>query len=253
MEPAAYLEMARLQDEHWWFVGRRHILRRTIASLHLPPAARILEVGAGTGGNLRMLGAFGQVHAMEMDSFALQYAARLAPDADLREGSLPDVIPFPAASFDLICLFDVLEHVERDVEALRALRRLAGERGQLLLTVPAGQWLWSRHDERLHHHRRYSASTLSAAAREAGWFVNRLTHFNTLLFGLAVVGRYIDRLRRAETATMGSEAPAPIVNALLTRVFAAEAGLLFAANLPFGLSLMALLSPHGQHAEADAR
>jgi SAM-dependent methyltransferase len=241
MEPAAYAEMAQQQDSHWWFVGRRRILRSVIARLGLPPQARILEVGAGTGGNLAMLAEFGQVQAVEMDDFARSLASRRAPGVEVRGGCLPDRIPFAPSSFDLVCLFDVLEHVEPDVESLAALRALLAPGGCALITVPAYRWMWSRHDERLHHVRRYTKDELATKATAAGWKLRRITHFNALLLPLAVVARLADRLREGGATPSGTGTPVAPVNAALMRVFAAESRWLARADLPLGLSLLAVL------------
>lgn len=240
MEPGAYEEMSALQDRHWWFVARRRILAETIARLPLPAAPRILEIGAGTGGNLPMLGAFGHVQAVEMDAYARTFASGRVPAVKIQPGSLPDNIPCEAGSFDLVCLFDVLEHVERDQASLAALRQLVVPGGFAIVTVPAYRWLWSRHDERLHHVRRYSAGELRVKALAAGWTVSRLTHFNTLLFPLAVVARIIDRMRTS-AAPAGTGLPVAAVNAALLSVFESERALLARTDLPFGVSILAVL------------
>ena len=68
MDAAAYQALRDLQDEHWWFVGRRRIIRELIAA-HVPlgPDAAILEAGCGYGGNLPLLREFGRVSAFEYD------------------------------------------------------------------------------------------------------------------------------------------------------------------------------------------
>jgi hypothetical protein len=115
--------------------------------------------------------------------------------------------------------------------------------GCLLLTVPAYSWLWSVHDERLHHVRRYTAGELKRKARETGWTVRRITYFNTLLFPLAVVARVTDKIIPSQEP-VGTGMPSPIVNSVLYRVFSMEKVLLRAFNFPFGVSLMVQLSPH---------
>ncbi len=240
MEPEAYVEMAEVEDRHWWFRGRREILRSVIAGLPLPGSPRILEIGAGTGGNLTMLSQFGSVKALETDDYARSIARQRTNDrVDIRQGHLPDGIPFND-EFDLVCLFDVLEHVERDLDSLKAIRRIISYNGCLLLTVPAYSWLWSAHDERLHHVRRYTAAGLTEKTRLAGWTVRRITYFNTLLFPLAVVARVTDKIFPGRQPS-GTGIPAPVVNSALYRVFSIEKALLRAFDFPFGVSLMAQL------------
>jgi len=71
----------------------------------------------------------------------------------------PTISPFSNKKFDLVCLFDVLEHVEEDLQTLSNVRALLGDGGRVLITVPAYQWLWSAHDEFLHQKAVYRADT----------------------------------------------------------------------------------------------
>lgn len=240
MNPEAYEVMARTEDEHWWFAGRRRILASIIEALNPGPGARILEVGAGTGGNLAMLDRFGEVHAVELDDYARARAAEKT-GVPVRKGFLPDGLPFDTPSFDLVCLFDVLEHIEDDVAALRALRQLLKPGGSILLTVPAHAWLWSQHDVKLHHFRRYTKKTLRQCCDEAGCRIARMSYFNLWLFPLAVAARFADRLLPGERS-LGEEPPARPLNAAFLTLFGSEAALLRRGNLPLGVSLLAILT-----------
>jgi SAM-dependent methyltransferase len=241
MEPAAYIEMADTQSRHWWFTARRKILVATIARLNLPRDAAILEIGCGPGGNLDMLATFGKVSALEMDADARAMAhANTRHAYDIRAGSCPGDIPFPDGQFDLICILDVLEHIDDDHGTLVALRNLLRPEGRILVTVPASPWLWGAHDEFLHHKRRYSSRTLRGEIARAGLHAGKLSHFNTLLFPLAAASRLKDRWLHKRQAS-GTSIPATPVNWLFGRIFASERGLLQRVNLPFGVSLLAIL------------
>lgn len=240
MDPRAYLEIAQAENRHWWFLARRKIIEGIIRDLNLPPNAGILELGAGTGGNLNMLAQFGNVCAAEMDDFAREAAVQQTDGRFLIEyGRCPDAIPFRDARFDLICMFDVLEHVSEDVETLAELRTRLAPGGRLLLTVPAYQWMWSSHDEFLHHMRRYTNTELTAKLQKTGFRITKSTYFNSFLFPLAVIVRLKDRITKKH-ATNVNELPSPMVNDALRRVFEAEAQLVRSTRFPFGLSLLAI-------------
>ena len=241
MNPEAYLEMANTESVHWWFAARRDILDHVIGKFGLPATARILEAGSGTGGNLMMLSAHGSVSAIEMDEAACRIAREKTGDrVDLRRGHFPDDIPFKGETFDLIGMFDVLEHVEQDVETLAALRGLLAPGGRMLVTVPAYQWMWSAHDVFLHHKRRYTATSLRKTLADAGLRVERVSYFNMWLLPLAALARLKDRLRPSGHAS-GTAIPAPFVNRALFSIFRSERSLLDRFNLPAGLSLLAVV------------
>ncbi|MCC2096857.1 MAG: class I SAM-dependent methyltransferase [Hyphomicrobiales bacterium] len=246
MTPAAYLEMAETEDQHWWFVSRRAIVTSILDSLKLPQAASILEVGSGTSGNLDMLSRYGRVTAMEMDETARRISVEKTQGRfDIRAGVCPDALPFAQERFDLICMFDVLEHIGPAEETLASLRGLLAPGGRLLVTVPAYQWMWSAHDEFLHHKRRYTAGMLRNQAAAAGLTAERVTYFNTLLFPLAASMRMLDKALGRTTAS-GNDVPVPLVNRLFRTVFASERHLLKAINLPFGVSLMGVFDADGR-------
>jgi SAM-dependent methyltransferase len=255
MSPNAYTEMAQIQDQHWWFVARRKILRREIVHLNLPNDAAILEVGSGTGANLSLLSEFGRVMALEMSAKAIALARDRADfDASriaTRQGRCPEDLNSLSEQFDLICLFDVLEHIEDDDLSLSRLKTLLKPGGTLMLTVPAYSWMWGPHDVHLHHKRRYSKARLLADCARAGLSIQRASYFNTLLFPLAVVARLFERIMGKQSSS-ASRIPQRVVNTFLTSVFSFERLLLHRMTLPFGLSLLAMaqasplnpLAPH---------
>ena len=240
MSPEIYDELARLENEHWWFLARRTILRNVLRTLPLPFAPHILEIGCGTGGNIAMLREFGSVTAVEMNDAARSHASK-HHQCSVLDGYLPGHVPELPPS-DLVCLFDVLEHVPDDLDALQSLLKHVKPGGHLVLTVPAYQWLWSAHDIAHHHQRRYRASTLRKLAEKAGWNVQRTGYFNTWLLPLVAAHRIWQRLTSGNTPSSDVRLPAPWINRLLQRVFASEATWLRRHTFPCGVSIMAVLT-----------
>jgi SAM-dependent methyltransferase len=239
MERAVFERMAELDQDHWWFVARRRILANVIRRVVRPPqGARVLEVGCGTGHNLRMLGAFGSVDACELDAVARGLASdRLG--RPVLEARLPDLSMFAAESYDLIALLDVLEHVPDDLDSLKAIRGLLKPCGALVVTVPANPWMWTAHDSAHHHFRRYTKHHLGQLFRAAGYRVQLHSFFNTLLFPAIAGARLIGKLRGRDSADDALSSPP--VNAALEKVFGLEAALIGRVPLPFGVSLVAVL------------
>ena len=114
--------------------------------------------------------------------------------------ALPDLSIFPADSYDMIALLDVLEHVPDDKGSLAAIFTRLKPGGALLLTVPANPWMWSAHDVAHHHHRRYRKGEIAALAKEAGFEIDLLSPFNTMLFPLIAGVRLLNKVRGHDSA-----------------------------------------------------
>jgi SAM-dependent methyltransferase len=237
MDRDAFALLANAERDHWWFRGRRFFIERTIRTLGLTQPARILDAGCGSGGNLALLGRFGTVYGFEYDPEAREAAASRGI-ATIAAGALPQDVPFADDRFDLIGMFDVLEHLPQPVESLRALSARLAPEGALLVTVPALPQLWGPHDDVHNHVRRYTDTTLRAHVQAAGLRVEYLTYMNALLLPLAVVQRLKERLfgYRVDALT-----PSPIVNRLLYAVWLLERAWIPQRRLPVGLSLLAVI------------
>jgi SAM-dependent methyltransferase len=229
-----------VEDQHWWYRGRRTVLDGVIAGLGLPAGARILDAGCGSGRNMIELARHGPVTGIELSEPSVALA-RAREVGQVISGSVLE-LPFAADSFDLAVSLDVIEHLEDDLRALRELRRTVAPGGALLLTVPAYQWLWSGHDVINHHHRRYTRRTLRDVAERAGWQQVRTTYFNSLLLPVAIMLRALDRLNTKTTeSSLDLWVPPQPLNWLLERPLAIEAALIQrGGRIPAGLSLLAV-------------
>jgi SAM-dependent methyltransferase len=239
MDREIYIRMAQVEDDHWWFAARRIVINSLLNQFGLPPHAAILEAGCGTGGNLRMLAELGSVCAMELDEQACQFAQSRGI-GEVASGQLPDRIPFGSQSFDLVLMIDVLEHLDDDGAALRALRERVRPGGLLMLTVPAFQLLWSPHDVAHHHRRRYRANQLREVVSRAGYDVLYLSYYNFLLFAPILAARLAQRVTGRHIEDHGLALPSRPLNWALRKTFSAERFVLGRASLPLGVSLILL-------------
>lgn len=238
MDAGIYSTYFDLEENHWWFRGRRRIIEAVLKTIFPRRVAYACDIGCGAGENLPLLAEVAHdVCGLEMSHAAAARARRNYPAFSITEGIFPDVIP--AGTFDLVTLFDVLEHIEDDGAALASIRERLAPGGLLMLTVPAHPFLWSAHDDIVHHKRRYTKHTLNAALRAAGFAPIRVTYFNALLFIPTVLFRLLKRgLSRTPSSDLFAF-PKP-VNAALTAVFGAERFVLRYADIPFGVSLLAV-------------
>ena len=232
--------MKRMEEEYWWHVGRRYLIRRTLEQ-HLGSRGSmdVLDVGCGSGRNLKLLEQFGRVTGVEPEGPGL--------DACRQEGldnvvpGLADAIPFADDSFDLVTSLDVLEHLDDDDAGLKEIRRVLRPSGYVLITVPAYRFLWSVHDEALGHRRRYVASEIHNLLNNNGFVVVRRTY--AISFALpAILGFRIAQglfpplhERGASYVEVGAGP-----NWLLTQALKLESRILGRMDLPVGASILAL-------------
>jgi SAM-dependent methyltransferase len=240
MERSAYVEMAAIDEGHWWYRARRRIVGEMIVR-YIKPTKRftIAEIGCGTGSNLPVLEKFGHLVAVEPDAQARIFAAKRSR-ATIVQGKLPHDLPLIDSSLDLAVMLDVLEHVDDDVAALKAVATKLKPGGRFLLTVPALPALWSPHDEEHHHKRRYTAATLRDVMDRAGLKIEVMSYFNTLLFPLIAGVRWMKNLTGSKSVDTGM--PAAWLNKVLEGIFAFERKLIGKMPLPFGVSLVVIVT-----------
>lgn len=238
MEEQIYHDMIEMQEQHWWFRARREILFKILKEYIKNRNCSILEIGCGAGGNLPVLKNFGQVFAMEMDTFSIQYASRKY-NLPVKLGWLPEKIPFDK-KFDFICMLDVLEHIEDDVSALESVIKMLAPGGMVFLTVPAHKWLFGSHDIMHNHFRRYSLAELRCKLNGCKIKTVRIFHFNFFLFPLLILSRILDNTLACKTP-IGYSVPNSILNTIFYSIFRLEKCLVNKLNLPFGGSLFAII------------
>jgi SAM-dependent methyltransferase len=230
--------MLALDERHWWYRGRRRMLAALIEGIAVPPGARVLDAGCGSGRTLDELARYGSAHGIELNPLGLAVARRRGHHV---EQAPVETIPFEDASFDLVTCLDVIEHTDDDAAALRELRRVTRPGGSAVVSVPAHPRLWSRHDEVNGHRRRYTRRTLRAAAHAGGWTVERMTGFNVVYLVPAALVR-IARRDRAQRGDSELELTPPASDPLLELPLRLEAALVRrGVDLPPGLSLLAVL------------
>jgi SAM-dependent methyltransferase len=204
---------AALEQRHWWYAGRRSVVRRELSDV---PPGRALDVGCGPGGNSEVLRRAGW-HVVALDHSP--EAAEMA-----RRRGLPTVrsdacaLPFRDGSFDLVLSTDAWEHIEADDVVAAEAHRVLRPGGQLFLMVPAGMDLWSGHDLALGHVRRYEREQLVSLVEGSGFRVDEVQGWNVLL-------RPVARARRRRRVTSQSEMEPvnPVVNVALRTVVGLEA------------------------------
>jgi ubiquinone/menaquinone biosynthesis C-methylase UbiE len=199
MERAEYHRMAMLEATMWWYRALHAALLDRLQQLGLPPGARLLDAGCGTGGLLARLSAARpdlNLHGLEYDAEAAELARAKLPaglagwaDTAVQVGSV-NALPYPDASFDVVVSADVLCHAGVDEPAaLAEFLRCLKPGGSLLLNLPAYQWMASAHDAHVHNLRRYTAGQARAKVAAAGFTAVSGGYWNSLLFPLMLLHR----------------------------------------------------------------
>jgi SAM-dependent methyltransferase len=236
MEDWTYQEHYEMEDRHWWFRSRRHVIWALVERAEPPPSPRILDAGCGTGRNVVEFSALGDVEGVDLSPTAVEFCQRRGL-AGVRESAIED-LPFEDGRFDLILATDVIEHLPDDGAALAELRRVASPGGRLIITVPAYNWLWSQHDRSWHHFRRYTRPMLRKRVLAQGWEPTMSTYFFSSMLAPVALVRTVQRLHRNGNRKSDFRlSPAPL-NRWLELPVRGEARLIQrGVSLPAGVSL----------------
>jgi ubiquinone/menaquinone biosynthesis C-methylase UbiE len=238
MELEEYKKMDALETNHWWFVAKRKFLR-IVCDIYYPPADRknlhVLDVGCGTGAIMKEMTTqgFGVVVGIDMSEEALKYCKEKQLQA---VQGFADKIPYPDNTFDLVIASDVLEHLQDDARAVQEIYRILKPGGRLIATVPAHQFLWSYHDEALHHVRRYTKNSFAALFKnhfEHSW----VSWIHMVILIPACLKRLVMRTKNKKESDVQSNNA--MLNACMSVIYFFELTFFRVIRwLPFGLSLL---------------
>jgi ubiquinone/menaquinone biosynthesis C-methylase UbiE len=240
MYESEYIRNYETEMTHWWFLGIRQIYERQLAKIvRGMERLEILDLGCGTGGNYELLAKLGEATNLDNSYKALTFCRERGLQ-NLVHGSCTE-LPFKRATFDLVTMLGLLEHVEEDSQAAEEAYRVCREEGHLLLLTSAYQFLWSSHDVANEHKRRYSARELFLKIEAAGFEVTWLTYVNFFLFPFILLFRLVERgvsmVYKREVKRDLSTPPGPI-NTFLTWLLGLESRFVTRWRLPFGVSLI---------------
>jgi SAM-dependent methyltransferase len=248
MQHDYYKEYYDLERQHWWFVAREKIISSYIQKLITDKQLdstdlKILNVGCGPGRSSQYLSQFGHVVSIEYDKYCCEFASEKT-GLEIINGSITE-LPFDDQSFDLVCAFDVIEHVEDDQLAVSEMKRVSKNNGVLFITVPTFMSLWSHHDVINHHFRRYKRPQIEQLFNTVNDGNKIFTsYFNFFLFPPIYLVRKLSNLLQSGKNRSGSgsdfEAFKPgFMNNVLFNIMHFERHFINnKIQLPFGVSLL---------------
>jgi ubiquinone/menaquinone biosynthesis C-methylase UbiE len=238
MNAEEYANMERMEGAHWYYSGKREIVRGWLRRLGPPrPQDLLLDCGAGTGRFAKEMETDCRVMVLDDHEEALRLL-RTRFRADQIISLAGDRVPLPDGSLDFVTALDVLEHTPDDEAVVAGFQRLLKPGGVALVTVPASMALWSDWDVVLHHYRRYSRPQLRALFPAEQWEILHVNYTNVVVYPAVWAVRKWRKVFPGKAGTVRSEdqQPAPGLNRLLRWLFVRPA--FWRVPLPFGVSLL---------------
>lgn len=239
MQQHTYEIMNRVEDKHWWFVGRRAILesfleqiRSALSTQH--SALKILDVGCGTGANLEMLANFGESEGVDVSDDALEFCK--AKGLKVHKG-LAEELPFADESFDVVTALDVVEHLDDDIGGLKEMNRVMKKSGRALIFVPAFMWLWGVQDDISNHRIRYTKKQIVERLERSGFEIERATYANWTFFAPILAGRTLMKITGIKPESENN-VNVSALNGIFGKIFSAEKLWLKNFDFPFGVSIV---------------
>jgi len=244
MESEEYNISYKLEESYWWFIGKQFLVRDNFQRLAISSFNndKILDIGCGTGIIMKISENFGTSFGMELSSEAIQFLIR----RDLKLIARSDAnqsIPFKNETFSAITCLDVLEHLDNDLTLLKEAIRVCRLGGNIIVTVPAFDILWSAHDEALHHKRRYTLKQVLKKVSPMNCKVIKASYYNTCLaFPIFIFRKVKQFLSKKKYVQSDFFLPLPEwLNKVLILLYTTELKLLKFFSFPFGVSILLIL------------
>jgi len=243
MRTELFLEMKNLEKDHWWFRARREIISdfliRYIGKKN--KVAQALDIGCGTGFNMKVLLNYAEVvDGLDESEWVIDFNKKDNPNFKIFKSKFPDFNQ--ESQYQLITLFDVLEHIENDIMAIKQIEKMLKPGGKVLFTVPSFTFLWSKHDILFGHYRRYCKKELKKIImNNTNLEIMKISHFNTFLFPIVVFFRIIKKIFKLKGDNSDFFYLPNWLNNLLAKIFGAEKSFLRFINFPFGVSIICVL------------
>lgn len=244
MQQLKYEQIYEHEYRHWWYRNRRMLIADILHHYHVPQGVHIADVGCGTGLLIKDLSVLGYKNIVGFDNSPI--AVEFCKKRDISGIFLSGVerISATSASFDVVLLLDVLEHVRDEDLAISEIRRILKPDGILIVTVPAFKFLWGINDILSQHHRRYTLTALRKLFLRNDEFVAlHATYFNAFLFLPTVLFRlaaHIFPISEKDEVNLRMNKNS-LMNAFFYTIFACERKLLRFISFPFGTSCLLIL------------
>ncbi len=242
MDTKEYETSFKVEEKYWWFVGQNQLVEKFLQQFYAENNEKkysFLDVGCGTGITLSTLSKHGKAHGIDIADQAVHFCRKRG--FTIKKSDVMD-IQFPGQTFDAVTSLGVFYHkgVIDDLKGLEEIYRVLKPGGRIFFLDCAMPCLYGKHDIAFHGVRRYTKKELREKLEKAGFIVERITYYNTLLFPLVYLKRKLEKLSSAPPKSEVSEEINPLINKILTKVYCTELSLLKYMNFPVGVNILAV-------------
>jgi len=233
-----------MEQRHFWHVGRREIICVLLKQIYHEDVSDVamIEIGCGNGSVLQFLANKGMnIEGADLFLEALQFCRKRTGVPLYQLNALNT--PFADEQYDVVGLFDVIEHIDDDEAVLREMYRICKPGGRIILTVPANKRLWSYFDVMSHHKRRYGKKELYQKLQCAGFVIEKISFYVFFLLPVLFFYRLLSLRRPPGEMDLSSRAEVqtiPLINEIFLSALRLERLLIKRLNLPLGTSLVAI-------------
>ena len=250
MKSKEYELMNKLEDTHWWYLGLREFLNTFFSRYKniMPQKPFILDVGCGTGANLKYMKSFfpkGNFSGFDVNSTALRNAIVKCPDADIYKSNIKNP-ELRHKNYDLITILDVVcsTGINNSLNGLKIILRNLKDNGFIILHNPAYQWLYSEHDEAVHTQERYTRKDMIQLCNTLHLEPILIGYRNFLLFPFLLLNR-LPRYLLKRKKIIDPKSDVKSVHKLINKVFSLlikieNIGLKLGIMYPYGSSIFVI-------------
>ena len=238
IDPFLYDGIIGIEEKHFWMVARNKLVLR-VFDKYVNREDAIVEIGAGTANVTRYLkeNGYDNISIGDVHLKALEYGGKYG----VKRRYQFDIVKAPFSEhFDVVGMFDVLEHTDDDFAVAKSVYKMLKKGGKIILTVPAHMWLWSREDAIPSHRRRYEVDQLKDLFERSGFKVLEVSAFFISILPLL----YLRRLINKDNGVVKDEdlknrfRVNPVLNFILGKILTLEVKLLSNISLKYGGSIL---------------
>jgi len=247
----AFKTLFDMQGRHFWYRGRHRFLLHAVSKrIGGRNGLSAIDLGGGCGGWIGCLNKelgrnFAELALADSSLSALELASGVLPPETARYQI--DLMSLHWENrWDVAFLLDVIEHLPDDAGALREVYRALKPGGLLFVTTPALKFFWTYNDEVARHIRRYSKADYATLAEKTGLRLLKSHYFMFFLSPLLWLSRISSKAgalndeERLRLANRAHAVPSPLVNGVLSMLFAAETPIGQWLPFPWGTSILAV-------------